>query len=93
MTEENKDPVLLAGSHPLPYVQIGMLLRRTYNRNVQRSTDVEIWRVTDIFENSADKTIIVMKEIRGRFFDKDLPSAYVRENFELAEPFDPNRYK
>lgn len=79
---------LPAGTHPLPYLQVGMLLRRHYDEKTQHGTDVETWRVHELYEVGVVPSAH-LTPIGNRFFDKDLPISYVLEAFTLAEDFSP----
>lgn len=76
-----REPVLPAGTHPLPYVQVGMVLHC--------GQPEILWRVSDIFDSGNDTTCVLrmvgMTRMTTSRYSKD-----VRAEWTLAEPFDPN---
>jgi hypothetical protein len=78
MADDDRDPIIPAGTRPLPYVQVGMVLRPMS----------DAWRVLDIWSDNGMPRVR-LRQVGGSG-DLVLSSPYVRERWRLAEDFDPN---
>lgn len=76
--DEDESEVIEAGTSPIPFIQVGMLVKST-NRGV--------WRVVGIDEDKTDRTSIRLRSENGGIIER--PSSIVR-GWTLAERFDSN---
>lgn len=76
--EEDEPAILKAGTSPIPFIQVGMVVR---------STTRSVWKVVGIDEIPADLTMIRLRSSEGVTIER--PSSLVRR-WELVEAFDSN---
>lgn len=84
--DSDREPILEAGTHPLPYVQQGMRLRH------QHESSGVVWTVADIYEDARDLTLIQLRHVDRAQVSRLLvvPSATCRAEYVLVRDFDPN---
>ena len=79
--------VVKAGTTPLPYVSVGMVLGPRYGLSNSA------WRVVGIVELEGRTLVWLRRQTLDGVLQKDITSRYaptVRDEWELVEDFDPN---
>lgn len=84
-----REPIVKAGTSPLPYVQVGMVLRPLSAASWPHPENLQTWTVTGIDEDVRDKTVARLL-MTGSNVVLERSSASVRVEWTLAEDFDPN---
>lgn len=86
---EDRDPIVEAGTTPLPYVQVGMVLRPLSAESWPEPQRRQTWEVTDVYEANVCHTRIrlLMRDTNVAIVRS---SESVRAEWMLAEDFDPN---
>lgn len=76
--DEDAEPIIQAGTSPLPFIQVGMWLKSPFR---------DIWQVVGIDEDLNDRTCIRLRSGDGAVIER--PSSVVRR-WTLTRQFDPN---
>ena len=87
---DDKDPIIPAGTSPLPYGQVGMVLSpKSAVSWPPEFRHAARWRVTDIWEDGRGHTMVSLSFL-GKEKIIERTSQTTRDMWTLAEEFDPN---